>query len=359
MCQVLGSTCRIFIGTACQMTGGGRRLSEAAVPTETGLALDSDSDGIPDHLDPDSDGDSKPDAEEGAADADSDGLPDAEDSAPASFETFYSCPIGTYNSMVNFVAAASYGNKNSDACWFERIPLDGTTSSGLAIRATVSGGSCGSSPTTIDFTGATDAAKASLYNYFVLGTITNSLVDVDWTLVSGSVVTPPDRTYQIQFKSYGWTLFSWSYYFASGRSSQQYTKYCNGAVLQGSNEELVELSYIVVPPPPAPPPPSPPPYPGDTDGDGIPDALDPDSDPPSPWGYVPGQGCHEPPYAGDCPNYYYCRFNQDDSPPCNPGQNCVNYWHNPPCNCLKYCEVDARCCLNPPPAPPSPPPSQL
>ena len=61
------------------MTSGGRRLSEAAVPTETGLALDSDSDGIPDHLDPDSDGDSIPDAEEGSVDTDSDGIPDATD----------------------------------------------------------------------------------------------------------------------------------------------------------------------------------------------------------------------------------------------------------------------------------------
>ena len=186
--------------------------------------------------------------------------------------------------MVNFVEAASYGNKNSDACWFERIPSNGTGSSGLAIRATVSGGSCGSSPTTIDFTGATDAAKTSLYNYFVRGTITDTMdkygttdiVDVNWTLVSGSI----DRTLispRIQFKSYGWTLLSWSYQFASGHSNPQYTKYCNGATLQGSNEELVELSYIVVPPPPAPPPPSPPPYPP-----GKAPTPPPPSPPPSP-----------------------------------------------------------------------------
>ena len=45
---------------------------------EEGTA-DSDSDGIPDALDPDSDGDSVPDAQEGTVDSDSDGIPDALD----------------------------------------------------------------------------------------------------------------------------------------------------------------------------------------------------------------------------------------------------------------------------------------
>ena len=38
---------------------------------------------IPDYLDPDSDSDGKPDAEEGAADSDSDGIPDAKESNTA------------------------------------------------------------------------------------------------------------------------------------------------------------------------------------------------------------------------------------------------------------------------------------
>ena len=172
-------------------------------------------------------------------------------SAPASFETFYSCPIGSSYSRSRFKSAASYGTKNSDDCWFERIPSDGPTSSELAIRATVSGGSCGSSPTTIQFTGATDAAKTSLYNYFVSGTVTNSWLDVDSTLVSGSSAMSglPAKFYNQV--SYGWIL-GLTYNFAQGYSSSASYNYCNGAALQGSNEEIVELSYIAVPPP-APP----------------------------------------------------------------------------------------------------------
>ena len=50
-------------------------------PYETHLkfSVDTDSDGIPDSTDPDSDGDSIPDAEEGSVDTDSDGIPDATD----------------------------------------------------------------------------------------------------------------------------------------------------------------------------------------------------------------------------------------------------------------------------------------
>ena len=128
-------------------------------------------------------------------------------SAPASFETFYSCPIGSSYSRSHFELAASYGTKNSDDCWFERIPSDGTTSSGLAIRATVSGGSCGSSPTTIEFTGATDAAKTSLYNYFVSGTQV-SWQTIDSTLVSGSVANLPTNLYAGSGTNYGWILGS-------------------------------------------------------------------------------------------------------------------------------------------------------
>ena len=174
-------------------------------------------------------------------------------SAPASFETFYSCPIGSSYSRSRFNVAASYGTKNSDDCWFERIPSDGTTSSRLAIRATVSGGSCGSSPTTIQFTGATDAAKTSLYNYFVSGTVTNSWLDVDSTLVSGSSAMSglPVRLYN--HVSYGWILGANTAaegVFASGYSNSGYSgsNYCNGAALQGSSKEIVELSYIAVPP---------------------------------------------------------------------------------------------------------------
>ena len=174
-------------------------------------------------------------------------------SAPASFETFYSCPIGSSYSRSRFNVAASYGTKNSDDCWFERIPSDGTTSSRLAIRATVSGGSCGSSPTTIEFTGATDAAKTSLYNYFVSGT-QSGWETIDSTLVSGSVAMSglPASFWTGTGSNYGWILgvlgTDLGRTFASGYSYNEAYDFCNGAALQGSSKEIVELSYIAVPP---------------------------------------------------------------------------------------------------------------
>ena len=164
---------------------------------------------------------------------------------PPPCETFYSCPIGSSISREPFEDVETYGNMGDD-CWFERIPQEGPASSELAIRATVSGGSCGTTPTTVEITGATDAAKTSLHKYFVHGT------QSEWEVMNATLITGftnmPGKQLQLWTgagKNYGWILANSTDVesaatFASGYNLNAQWDYCNSVSLQGAKKEKAE-----------------------------------------------------------------------------------------------------------------------
>ena len=79
--EIQGSVCVLFVGEGCRISYQQRRkLQLGTTPDQT---ANPDQVYLKDQVDTDSDGDGKPDAEEGAADADSDGIPDAKKSNTA------------------------------------------------------------------------------------------------------------------------------------------------------------------------------------------------------------------------------------------------------------------------------------
>ena len=175
--------------------------------------------------------------------------------ALSTFTTFFSCSPGSGNVIGHFEDGASF---TSGDCFMNRLPADARTGS-VVVRASVSGGACGSA--IIEF-----AAPEALVAYLRDGT-QGGFVDISPTLVSGVVTNMPTTFYTGGYPvaaNKGWVLSNAAHNgqtchsckmeqsFASSYNYNSFWDYCNSNPNTGG--ELVTLSATLPFAPPSPPP---------------------------------------------------------------------------------------------------------
>ena len=156
--------------------------------------------------------------------------------ALSTFTTFFSCSPGSGNVIGHFEDGASF---TSGDCFMNRLPADARTGS-VVVRASVSGGACGSA--IIEF-----AAPEALVAYLRDGT-QGGFVDISPTLVSGVVTNMPQTFYTGDGSNKGFVIghtctggCQFANSFASSYNYNSFWDYCNSNPNTGG--ELVTHKY--------------------------------------------------------------------------------------------------------------------